>query len=348
MASARTGGANHRSAQMAHDRRSKVVRLSAMLAMVAGLAAGASAQDLKAWRHGIIEAKSDAGILYMASKLDFAGKLGLKLDFVQLKNDTIALKALLAGELDSYEGGAGGAMAAAARGADVKLVGCNWLAAPHGVYVRPGIASMADLKGKAVAVSTPGSFPEIFAKAAFEKAGIAAGQVRFAAMGSDADRYKALIAGVVDGAIISNEYVPISGKDGIRDLMPAAAVMPDFIRICVEMTGKALTGRRHAAVRFIAPEIEALRFAMSHRDETIRVAHEITGAKPDDPRAAFVFDAAARTGVIGTELPLPLDKLEFMQKQLVSGGALARPGDIEKMIGRGGRGEALALLAKGQ
>src|SRR5713226_9112471 len=116
MASARTGGANHRSAHMARYRRSQVVRLSTMLAMLAGLAAGASAQDLKTWRHGIIEAKSDAGILYMASKRDFAGKLGLKLDFVQLKNDTIALKALLAGELDSYEGGAGGAMAAGARG----------------------------------------------------------------------------------------------------------------------------------------------------------------------------------------------------------------------------------------
>ena len=333
---------------MARYRCSQVMRLSATLAMLAGLAGGASAQDLKTWRHGIIEAKSDAGILYMASKRDFAGKLGLKLDFVQLKNDTIALKALLAGELDSYEGGAGGAMAAAARGADVKIVGCNWLAAPHGVYVRPGIASMADLKGKAVAVSTPGSFPEIFAKAAFEKAGIPAGQVRFAAMGSDADRYKALIAGVVDGAIISNEYVPISGKDGIRDLMPAAEVMPDFIRVCVEMTGKSLSGRRHDAVRFIAAEIEALRFAMSHRDETIRVAREITGAKPDDPRSAFVFDEAARTGVIGTELPLPLDKLEFMQKQLVSSGTLARPGDLEKMIDRGVREEALALLGSGK
>src|SRR5258708_19417880 len=109
-----------------------------------------------------MEAKSDAGILYMASKRDFAGKLGLKVDFVQLKNDTIALKALLAGELDSYEGGASGAMAAAARGPDVKIVACNWLAAPHGVYVRPGITSMADLKAKAVPLPTPGSLPEIF------------------------------------------------------------------------------------------------------------------------------------------------------------------------------------------
>src|SRR5215469_3039535 len=120
--------------------RSRAVRFYAMLAMIAGLADGASAQDLKVWRHGIIEAKSDAGILYMASKRDLAARLGLKLEFVQIKADTIALKALLAGELDSCEGGAGGSIAAASHGADVKIVGCHWLAPPHGVYVRPRIA----------------------------------------------------------------------------------------------------------------------------------------------------------------------------------------------------------------
>jgi NitT/TauT family transport system substrate-binding protein len=336
---------------MARNRRGLALRLSATLALLAGLAAPAPAQELKVWRHGIIEAKSDAGILYMASKRELAGRLGLKLEFIQLKADTIALKALLAGELDSCEGGAGGTMAAASHGADVKIVGCHWLAAPHGVYVRPRIASIADLKGKSVAVSSPGSFPEIFARAAFEKAGIPAGQVRFAAMGSDTERYKALMAGVVDGAIISNEYVPIAGQvDGqaaIRDLMPAAEIMPDFIRVCIEMTGKTIRERRPTAVRFLAAEIEGLRFAMSHRDETIRVAGEITGVKPDDPRPGFVFDAAVRANSVAPDLPLPLEKLDFMQKQLVSSGTLTRPGDLEKMIDRGVREEALALLATG-
>jgi NitT/TauT family transport system substrate-binding protein len=341
---------------VARDKRSIMVRLPAMLAMLAGLAAPAGAQepkqDLKVWRHGIIEAKSDAGILYMASKREVAAKLGLKIEFVQLKADTIALKALLAGELDSCEGGAGGSMAAASRGADVKVVGCHWLAAPHGIYVRPRIAGMADLKGKAVAVSSPGSFPELFARAAFEKAGIPVGQVRFAAMGADTDRYKALMAGIVDGAVISNEYVPIAGEEAgqvaIRDLMPAAEVMPDFIRVCIEMTGRTLKERRPTAVRFMAAEIEGLRFAMSHRDETIRVAREIAGLKPDDPRPGFVFDAAVRANSVATDLPLPLEKLDFMQKQLVIAGTLAHAGDLEKMIDRGLREEALALLAAGR
>ena len=64
-----------------------------------GVAALMSAPGLaqqKVWRHGIIEAKSDAGIFYMASKRDFAQKLGLKLEFVPLKTDTLELKATIA------------------------------------------------------------------------------------------------------------------------------------------------------------------------------------------------------------------------------------------------------------
>ena len=94
--------------------------LAAALA-VAGVTV-ASAQGTKPWRHGIIEAKSDAGILFMAERGGFAKKLGLDLQVVQVKTDQIGLKALLAGELDSYEGGAGGAITAAARGADVRIV----------------------------------------------------------------------------------------------------------------------------------------------------------------------------------------------------------------------------------
>ena len=326
--------------------------LPAALSMWALAAAAAPAADLAVWRHGIIEAKSDAGIFYMASRRDLAAKLGIRIEFVQLKADTIALKALLAGDLDSCEGGPGGTIAAASRHADVKIVGCHWLAPPHGIYVRPPIAAVADLKGRAVAVSSPGSFPDIFARAAFKHAGIAVSDLRLATMGSDTDRYKALMAGVVDAAVISNEYVPIAGRtgtgeDAIRDVMPAAEAVPDFIRVCIEMTGRTLKERRPAAVRFLAAEIDGLRFAMNHRDDAIRVATEVAGLKTGDPRPGFVYDAAVRAASVAPDLPLPLDKLDFMQRELVAAGTLTQPADIATMIDPGLREEALALLTAG-
>jgi NitT/TauT family transport system substrate-binding protein len=314
------------------------------LCVAALMSAPGLAQE-KVWRHGIIEAKSDSGILYMASKRDFAQKLGLKLEFVALKTDTIELKAALAGELDSYEGGPGGAIVAASRGADIKVIGCNWLVVPHGLFVRSDINSIADLKGQSIAVSAPGSFPDLVARAVFEKAGIPMGDVKFAAMGSDTDRYKALAAGVVQGAIVSNEYTPIAAKAGLKLLVPGSEAVPNFVRICLHATGKTLKDRPDDAAKFLAAEMEGLRYAMSHRDETIKLTHDIAGSKPDDPRPAFVFDWAVQANAIGLDLPIPIDKLDFIQKTAVSVGSMPKPIDLTKVVDTGIREKALALLA---
>jgi NitT/TauT family transport system substrate-binding protein len=63
----------------------------------------APAQDAKSkpWRDGIVEAKSDAGFVFMASQGGFAAKDGLDLDMVQFKGDALALRGMLAGELES-------------------------------------------------------------------------------------------------------------------------------------------------------------------------------------------------------------------------------------------------------
>src|SRR5262245_8144403 len=50
--------------------------------LVTGLATGAQAQSPKLWRHGIIEPKSDAGLVLMVAQKDFAERFGLKIDVV--------------------------------------------------------------------------------------------------------------------------------------------------------------------------------------------------------------------------------------------------------------------------
>jgi NitT/TauT family transport system substrate-binding protein len=322
----------------------RIGRVALGIGVAVLMSAPGSAQQ-KVWRHGIIEAKSDAGIFYMASKRDFAQKLGLKLEFVPLKTDTLELKATIAGELDSYEGGPQGAIVAASRGADIKVVGCNWLVVPHGLFVRDAIKSVADLKGHSIAVSAPGSFPELVARAVLEKAAVPVSEVKFASMGSDTDRYKALVAGVVDGAIVSNEYTPVAAKAGVKLLVPGSEAVPNFLRVCLHMTGKTLKDRPEDAAKFLAAEMEGLRYAATHRDETIKLTHDITGSKPDDPRPAFVYDWAVKVGAIGTDLPIPMDKIDFIQKMAVSVGSMAKPIDLATVVDPSVREKALQLLA---
>ena len=102
-----------------------LVRLGGAVAAAALLALPAQAQSLKPWRQAMIMPKADAGFFLMAAKRGFAEREGLKVDVLDVKDDPIGMKALLSGEVDSYEG-VYGAIAASARGADVKLLGCNW------------------------------------------------------------------------------------------------------------------------------------------------------------------------------------------------------------------------------
>src|SRR5215470_1075151 len=115
-------------------RRATLGALALVGATLAAAPAGAQqpAAQLVPWRHGVLEAKSDAGFVFMPSRGGFAEQQGLKVEMLQFKGDALALKALIAGELDTYEGSPGGPMLAASHGANIKLVGCYWPGLTYG------------------------------------------------------------------------------------------------------------------------------------------------------------------------------------------------------------------------
>ena len=313
-------------------------------ATACALAAPAAAQD-KVWRHGLINAKADAGIFMMVSTRDFAAKQGLKLEISQFKDDQIALKALIAGELDSFEGGPQGVFAADSKGADTRILGCHWVVVPHGIYAKGNITKVSDLKGKSVAVSAPNSMPDMLARSALEKYGVSDKDVKLAAIGSDHDRYQALIGGVVDAAVISNEYQPIAPK-GVHLLVAGRDAVPNFLRVCLITTAKKLAERGDDAVKFLAAEMNALRFALSNRDAAIALTRDIIHAKPDDPRPAFVYDDAIEHKAVDPTLPLPAEKIEWIQEQMVKAGKLTKPLDMKTVTAPEYREKALKLVGK--
>jgi NitT/TauT family transport system substrate-binding protein len=315
----------------------------ALAAVIAAVVAAPAAAQEKVWRHGLINAKADAGIFMMVSTRDFAAKQGLKLEISQFKDDQIALKALIAGELDSFEGGPQGVFAADSKGADTKILGCHWVVVPHGIYAKENIAKVADLKGKSVAVSAPNSMPDMLARSALEKYGVSDKDVKLAAIGSDHDRYQALIGGVVDAAVISNEYQPVAPKD-VHLLVAGRDAVPNFLRVCLISTATKLAERGDDAVKFLAAEMNALRFALSNRDAVLALTRDLIHAKPDDPRPAFVYDDAVEHNAVDPSLPLPAEKILWIQEQMVKAGKLAKPLDMTAITAPEYREKALKLV----
>ena len=304
-------------------------RALALTLVLAGLAT-AQAAELRPWKHGVIEPKGDAGFMLMVGQRGFAEKYGLKLEVVPMKNGAIAHKALLSGAVDSVESSPGASILAGAHGADIKIIGCDWPGVPHGLMAHSNINSVADLKGKTIAVAAPGSLPNLLVNAILEQNHMKPSDVRFANLGGDLDRYKAILAGVADAGIVASEFMAVAPKD-ITMLVPGHTALPNYVRLCLTMTGKTVANRHDDAVNFIAAEMDALHYAMTHRDDTIRVTREAIHAKPDDPRPAFAYDDTVKRKLVDPDVTLPLDKLAWMQNELHKAGNLKAPVDLAKI-----------------
>ncbi len=304
-------------------------KLTALLLGASALLSGAALAEERVWKHGVIEPKADAGLIMAGLQGGFPEKFGLKVEILNLKSDVLGLKALLAGELDSYEGGPAGAITADSRGVDVKVIGCAWPRIPHGLFVRADINDISQLKGKAIAISAPNAFPDLLARAALKKAGVSPDDVTFANLGSDSDRFKALMANVVQASVSSGEFLAVAPPD-VKLLFAGRDLMPQFLRNCVMTSGKTIATKRDDMVRFLAAEIAGSRWAVSHKDEVMKITREIAGIRADDPRPEFVFAESLKYGDYDPEMNVAKEKLGWLQNLLVETGDINKPVDIAK------------------
>jgi NitT/TauT family transport system substrate-binding protein len=144
---------------------------------------------------------------------------------------------------------------------------------------------------------------------------------------------------------VSNEYEPIAPKN-IHLLVAGRDAVPNFLRVCIVSSAKKLAERGDDAVKFLAAEMNALRFALSHRDETVALTRELIHAKPDDLRPAFVYDDAVKHKAVDPTLPLPAEKILWIQEQMVKAGKLSKPLDVSVVTAPEYRERALKLVGK--
>ena len=304
----------------------------------------ANAQE-KVWKHGILEAKSDSGFIAMVEKGGFGAKHGLKVEILQVKAGATLMKALIAGEIDSVDMGAAESIVAAARGTGVKIVGCTWPGVPQVVLAKAEISSLADLKGKTVAISSPGSLPDLLFRGMLDSANVPFAEVKLATQGADLDRYKSLVAGITDAAVVSNEFEAVMPPN-IKVLASGSTAVPKFIRLCVATSSKVLSERRVDLVKFVAAEMDAYKYAATHRDETVKLAREMTNAKPEDKRAEFITDEAINKQQIDPTLAVPVDRLEWMEQLFVKAGVIPKTVPAAMLVDTSVHDDAVKLVGK--
>ncbi|MDB5410913.1 MAG: transporter substrate-binding protein [Rhodospirillales bacterium] len=310
--------------------------------IAARVAGNSPAVAAESWRYGVVEAKGDAGILFMPAR--FGPKYDLTIDMVEFASSTTPLKGLISGYLQAFTTSPAVALTAMSHGADIKFVGCNWPGATYTLYGAPDVKTVADLDGKSVGVSGPGSMPDLFVLEVIGANGVLADHVVFANAGGGADRFRALMTGVVEATATSSEFEPEAAKRGLNILARAHDVTPNFARNCIVTSGKLLTSHRDALERFLAANMDGIAYAMAHRDETGALARQTANLPTDDPSPEFIYDEAVRQKNLAPTLAMPVDKLQWLEDMLARHQTIDKSQDVTAFIDDGPRQGALKRL----
>lgn len=302
------------------------------------LLASVTARAETPWRHGTVLPKGDAGFIYMAAQGGFAARNGLALSMVAMRADALLLKALIAGELDSYEGSPGAPMIAAARGADIKIVGCHWPGLTYDLYARGEVKSLADLRDRTIAIVAPGSLPDLFTRVVLRQAGVPIGTVTLAPAMNTLPQ---LTAHVVDATAAISEYRVDAGRLGLRVLARGLTDTPQYLRLCMMMGGAKLRADPADAARFLRAEMQAYHHATVARAEVLALSHQVARLPPGDDGPAAIYDEAVDGKAIDPTLAVDDSKLLWMRDLLVGTGNLATGFNPLPMVDTGPRDRAL-------
>jgi ABC-type nitrate/sulfonate/bicarbonate transport system substrate-binding protein len=178
-----------------------------------------------------------------------------------------------------------------------------------------------------------------------DAAGVPAADVKLVTQGADLDRYKSLAAGITDAAVVSNEFEMIMPPT-IKVLMKGSTAVPKFIRLCVATNKGVLASKRDDLVKFVAAEMDAYKYAIAHPEEAVKLAHEMTHAKPDDKRAEFIVDQAIKDKQVDATLAIPADRIEWMQQLFVKAGVIKETVPVASLIDTGVRDDAAKQAGK--
>jgi NitT/TauT family transport system substrate-binding protein len=253
------------------------IRVALSAAMLATLSLPTQAQEKIRVGKAVPEAFSFAPLDVGMQKGIFK-KRGLDIESVAFGGDAKMQQASAAGSLE-FMLGSGPGMGFIAKGSPVKAVAA--MAGPPlllVIVVRPdGPQTPADLKGKKIAVSTPGSLTYYLVAQTSQRQGWGPTGIDIKPMGAASAHMAALKRGDIDGSImdIGNAYQ--LERIGEGRILVRFTDMKDFINHVIFATDKVIAEKPQVVKSFLVGWFETIRFIRANKAETVRIAMEVTG-----------------------------------------------------------------------
>jgi NitT/TauT family transport system substrate-binding protein len=209
-------------------------------------------------------------------------------------------------------------------GARIKVPWGNSNLMPFAVVSRPEIRSVQELKGKKIAISSPGSLTDFLTRYVLKNRGLEPSQVSLLSIGGVSTRFAALLSGGVDASLISAAFFSRAKEAKLNLVLMLSDVIPEWPLsvICVreEMVSQReaefrsfLKAYRQATARLKtnrAVAIQALRRGLRYDEKTANEAYDAYAKSfPEDGHVAekgmeLMFDQMLESGTLKRKLSL--------------------------------------------
>ena len=230
--------------------------------------------------------------IYVAVHKSFFAAEGIDLELNFAQSGAAVTQQLTAASLDvALSVGITDPIRAIDKGASLALIRVVGNAAPYVLIGKPGLTSIADLKGKIISVGADNDITTVFFERMMSANGLKKGDYDAVPAGVAAARFAALKAGVVDAAIVLPPLNFQAAASGFVTLGLAADYVKD-----VPFTGMAVHRRWAAAnlpvaKRILAATDKSIAWLAdpSHRDEAIELLVKVARSSKEDAEASYDY-----------------------------------------------------------
>ncbi len=217
---------------------------------------------------------------HVAATKGFFKDEGLEAVMVQMR-PPIAAPALMNAEIH-YTTTFGSILNAIMQGMPARMLAVITEKSPYYIVARPGIKSVADLRGKKIGAQQRGLSDRVMAEAILEAKGVDLKDVQFVTISGDLPvRMSVLTSGLVDAVCLLPPGPVLLEKDGYRIIAGPNDVKLGVPTVGLTATNLRLAEKRAEVKKVVRAMIRGVRFVRERRDETVAVMAQWLSQKPD-------------------------------------------------------------------
>ena len=217
--------------------------------------------------------------MWFAKEANLYEKHGLAIEAISIPGSSMAIQAMLSGEVPIIQLGGTASMQANLAGADTVIVATVLKKFLFSIFSRPEFTRIADLKGKLFGATRFGTLSDFASRFALEKNGLNPERdITMVQTGGQPETVVALLTGKVQAAALSVPATMRARKANMRELLDMAKLEATIHQNGVVTTRKYLKTNEDTVRRFLRAFIEGAALAKKDKIFATRVMAKYLGS----------------------------------------------------------------------